>query len=768
MTTLNALQIMSAAQTPDASVESDVRAAPSRRSFLKVGAAAGGGLVASFTLPAFIGVANAADTPKPPPGPVPAEAAVGHAASKVSARPTGFAPNGFISIDRTGAVTFVMHKVEMGQGTFTSLPMLLAEELEVDVNKVKLAQAPPDSARYSDPLLGGQVTGGSTSVRSAYVPLRTAGATVRMMLVSAAAQTWKVDESTCSAADGVVTHAASGRKLSYGQLVEKAATLPVPTNVKLKDAKDFKLIGKSQHRLDTPGKINGTAQFGIDVQMKGLRVASVAASPVVGGKLATTNDAKAMAVKGVRQIVKIDNAVAVVGDHMWAAKQGLAALAPTWTDGANAGVSSAEINKQMAAASMAAGAVARNDGNAAAILAASANKIEAVYELPFLAHAPMEPINVTIDLKKDSCQIWCGTQVPTFAQGAAAKVSGLALDKVQIHNQLIGGGFGRRLEVDSVVQAVMFAKQIDGPVKFVWSREEDVQHDMYRPYYYDRLSAALDDKGQPTAWTHRVTGSSIMARFAPPAVVNGVDPDAVEGAKDLPYTIPNVHVDYVRHEPQGVPTAFWRGVGPTHNIFVVESFIDELAVKAGKDPVQYRVDLLGKSPREKAVLQLAASKAGWSQPIKPIEGRRVGRGVSVQFAFGSYMSQVVEVSVDKAGEVYVHRVVCAIDCGQVVNPNSLSAQIEGGVMFGISAALWGEITLDKGRVMQSNFHDYRVLRMNEAPVVEVHIVPSTEAPGGIGEPGTSALAPALANAVFAATGLRMRKLPLSSGGLKSA
>jgi isoquinoline 1-oxidoreductase beta subunit len=768
MTTLNALQAMSSAYTVDTTPDVELMAAPSRRSFLKVGAAAGGGLMASFTLPSFIGVANAADVPKPPPGPVPAEAAVGHAAAKVGAEAPGFAPNGFIRIDRAGVVTFVMHKVEMGQGTFTSLPMLLAEELEVDVNKVKLEQAPPDGKLYSDPLLGGQVTGGSTSIRAAYVPLRTAGATVRMMLVSAAAQTWKVDESTCSAANGVVTHKGTGRKLGYGQLVEKAATLPVPTNVKLKDPKDFKLIGKAHHRLDTEGKIKGTAQFGIDVQMKGLRVATVAASPVFGGKLATTDDAKAMAVKGVRQIVKIDGAVAVVGDHMWAAKQGLIALAPTWTDGPNANVSSADINKQMAEASLKGGAVARNDGNAAATVAASANKLEAVYELPFLAHAPMEPINITVDLKKDSCQIWCGTQVPTFAQGAASKVSGLPLEKVQVHNYLIGGGFGRRLEVDSVVQAVTFAKQIDGPVKFVWSREEDVQHDMYRPYYYDRLSASLDDKGQPTAWTHRVTGSSIMARFAPPAVINGVDSDAVEGAKDLPYTIPNVHVDYVRHEPQGIPTAFWRGVGPTHNIFVVESFIDELAAKAGKDPVQYRVDLLSKSPREKAVLQLAASKAGWGTPMKPIEGSRVGRGVSVQFAFGSYMSQVVEASIDKDGEITVHRVVCAVDCGQVVNPDTVQAQIQGGVMFGISAALWGEITLDKGRVMQSNFHNYRVLRMNEAPVVEVYIVPSTEAPGGLGEPGTSALAPALANAVYAATKQRIRKLPLSTGGLKEA
>ncbi|MDB5998524.1 MAG: aldehyde dehydrogenase [Rhizobacter sp.] len=746
-------------------------AAPSaaRRAFLKVGAATGGGLIASFTLPGFIGAARAADAATRPAGNAPAEAAVAHAAAAATEDAAGFAPSAFIRIDRAGLVTFVIHKVEMGQGTFTSMPMLLAEELEVDLAKVRLEQAPPDGQRYGDPLLGGQVTGGSTSVRGAYVPLRTAGATVRSMLVTAAAQTWQVDESACSVKNGVVTHAVSKRSLSYGQLVDRAAKLPVPTNVKLKDAKDFTLIGKPHHRLDSPDKVTGRTVFGIDVKLKGLKVATVAASPVVGGKLLTTQDAKALAVKGVRQVLRLDNAVAVVGDHMWAAKQGLAALAPTWSDGPNAGFSNAELVKQMDAASKAAGAVARNDGDAAKTVAAAAgaNRIEAIYELPFLAHAPMEPINVTVDLKKESCDIWLGTQVPTFAQGAASKVSGLPLDKVQVHNHYLGGGFGRRLEVDSVVQAVMFAKQVDGPVKFVWTREEDVQHDMYRPYYYDRLSASLDDKGMPTAWTHRVTGSSILARFAPGAVVNGVDSDAVEGAKDLPYAIPNIHVDYVRHEPP-VPTAFWRGVGPTHNIFVVESFIDELAAKAGKDPVQYRVDLLAKAPREKAVLQLAASKAGWDTPMKPVPGSRVGRGVSVQFAFGSYMAQVVEASVSKDGEVTVHRVVCAVDCGQVVNPDTVQAQIQGGVVFGISAALWGEITFDKGRVQQSNFHDYRVLRMSEAPVVEVHIVPSTEAPGGLGEPGTSALAPALANAVFAATGHRARKLPISSEGLKNA
>jgi isoquinoline 1-oxidoreductase beta subunit len=379
----------------------------------------------------------------------------------------------------------------------------------------------------------------------------------------------------------------------------------------------------------------------------------------------------------------------------------------------------------------------------------------------------MEPMNCTVDLRADGCDLYVGTQVPTFAQGAAAELTGLPPEKVRVHNHYLGGGFGRRLEVDFISQAVAFAKQVKQPVKFVWTREEDVQHDMYRPYYYDRLAATLDDKGKPLSWSHRVTGSSIMARFAPSAVKDGVDPDAVEGARDMPYAIPNVRVDYVRHEPP-VPTAFWRGVGPTHNIFVVESFIDELAVASKQDPLAFRRDLLDKSPRMRAVLNLAAEKAGWGQPLQPMPGRRVGRGLSTQFAFGSYMAQVAEISVGDDGGVRVHRVVCAVDCGQVVNPDTVVAQIESGVIFGLTAALWNEITFDKGRVQQSNFHDYRMMRMNEAPRIEVHIAQSSDAPGGIGEPGTAAAAPALVNAIYAATGQRLRKLPVAAAQLKNA
>jgi isoquinoline 1-oxidoreductase beta subunit len=725
-----------------------------RRRFMQLGAAAGGGLLFGFSL--FGCQEKDGNRKEPPP-----EKAVGHAATAASNEAPGLARDAFIRIDRDGIVTFIVHKVEMGQGTFTALPMLLAEEMGADLGKVRLEQAPADNKLYSDPLLGGQVTGGSTSIRGAYKPMREAGAMVRTVLVQAAAQNWNVDPSTCQVVAGTVRHQDSGRSAGFGELVDAAARLPLPKEVKLKHTADFTLVGKPMKRLDSAIKTNGQAQFGIDARLPNMAIATVAACPVPGGKLAGVDEQKALAVKGVRQVLKLDNAVAVVADHMWAAKQGLAAAAPRWDAGANGKLGTAAIVTDMMKASEKAGAVAENKGDALKALGQDGGRrVDALYELPFLAHATMEPMNCTVDLREDRCELWLGTQVPSFAQGAAAKITGLPLEQVKVHNHYIGGGFGRRLEVDYVAQAVSFAKMSKGgPIKFVWTREEDIAHDMFRPYYVDRLSARLDDKGMVSAWFHRVTGSSIMARFAPPAVKDGVDPDAVEGARELQYAIPATRVEYVRHEPP-VPTAFWRGVGPTHNIFVVESFVDELAAASKMDPVAFRRQMLAKSPRTLAVLNLAAGKAGWGKPLAPIAGRRVGRGVSCQFAFGSYMAQVAEVSVGADGEVRLHRVVCAVDCGQNVNPDTIVAQIEGGIVFGASAALWGEITLENGRVQQSNFGDYRVMRMSEAPAVEVYIVRSTDDPGGIGEPGTSGIAPALANAVFAATGKRVRKLPI--------
>jgi isoquinoline 1-oxidoreductase beta subunit len=577
------------------------------------------------------------------------------------------------------------------------------------------------------------------------------------MLVAAAAQTWNVDAASCRAEKGVVTHTPTGRTLRYGALADKAATLPVPAQVVLKDPREFKLIGTPAKRLDTPAKVNGTAQFGIDVRLPGMNIATVAASPVVGGKLAFVDDSKAKAIPGVRQIVRLDDAVAVVADNMWAAKRGLKALTLRWEDGPNGTIATADVVRGLAAAAETPGVVARNEGDAPGVIAGASRKIESVYEAPFLAHAALEPINCTVHVRPDRCEVWTGSQVLSRVQAAAAKVTGLPLEKVVVHNFYLGGAFGRRLEVDYVPQAVRIGQQVQGPVKVIWTREEDIRHDVVRPYYYDRIAAAVDARGMPTAWTHRLVGPSIMARWAPPAVTNGIDPDAVDGAVELLYDIPAIRVEYVRHEEPALNTGFWRGVGVTHNTFVIESFIDELAAAAKQDPVAYRRALLGKSARARAVLDVAAREAGWGRPLP--QGR--GRGVSVLYSsWGSYLAAVAEVSVSEASEVRVHRVVCAVDCGTVVNPDTVKAQIEGGIIFGIGGALWGEVTLEKGRIQQSNFHDVRVLRINEAPAIAVHLVRNLEAPGGIGEPGTAVTAPAVANAVFAATGKRIRKLPL--------
>jgi len=709
----------------------------SRRDFLVAGAASGGGLLLGWHINAGPRVAAAAS----------------------SAAPPIFAPNAFIRIGTDGRVILIMCQVEMGQGTYTSMPMLLAEELEVGLDQVELEHAPPDDKLYANPLFGDQETGASTSVRMFYEPLRRAGATARTMLVAAAAQTWNVDPASCQARKGVVIHAPTGRELSYGALADKAAGLPVPTQVALKEPKEFKLIGTPAKRLDTPAKVNGTAQFGIDVRLPGMKIATVAASPVVGGKLVGVDESKAKAIKGVRQIVRLDDAVAVVADHMWAATEALAALEIRWDDGPNATLSTDDVVRGLAAAAETPGVVVRNEGDAAAAFALAPKKLESVYEVPFLTHAAMEPINCTVHVRPDRCEVWTGSQVLSRAQAGAAKVTGLPLSKVVVHNHYLGGGFGRRLEFDYVTQAVRIAQQVEGPVKVIWTREEDIQHDVYRPYYYDRLAAGVNADGQPIAWTHRLVGPAILARFLPPAFKDGIDPDAVDGAAQLLYDIPAIRVEYVRHEEPVLNTGFWRGVGVTHNTFVIESFIDELAAAAKADPFEYRRALLARSPRARAVLELAAQRAGWGANLPA--GR--GRGIALMYsAWDTYVAQVAEVAVSQAGEVRVHRVVCAVDCGTVVNPDTVKGQIEGGVIFGIGGALWGEVTLKNGRVEQSNFHDVRVLRINETPAIEVHLVRNGEAPGGIGEPGTAVTAPALANAIFAATGKRIRKLPLEN------
>ncbi len=708
----------------------------SRRSFLQAGAAAGGGLLLSLSLPFPNRDAEAAAV---------------------------FAPNAFIRIERDGQIVLTMPYVEMGQGTYTSIPMLIAEELEVGLKQVQVEHAPPNEKLYGNPLLGGiQVTGNSNAIRASWQPLREAGATARAMLIAAAAKRWNVDPASCRALNGEVLHAPSGRRLKYGELAADAAHLPVPAKVALKRPEDFKLIGTPAKRLDTPPKVNGTAVYGIDVRPPGVKFATLAQSPVFGGRVKSVDDAAAKVVKGVRQIVRLDDAVAVVADHMGAAKKGIAALVIEWDNGPHAKLDTDAIAGELEKATLHAGAVAQNIGNVEAGMAGAVTKVEVAYQVPFLAHATMEPMNCTVRVRKDECEVWVGSQVLARVQAAAAKTAGVPLEKVVVHNHLLGGGFGRRLEVDGVIRAVEIAKHVDGPVKVVWTREEDIQHDMYRPYFFDRFSAGLDEKGKPVAWIHRYAGSSIIARWVPPFFNNGLDPDTTEGAIDLVYALPNMRVEYLRVEPPAIPTAFWRSVGPSHTVFVVESFMDELAAAAKQDPVAYRLALLDKTPRAKAVLALAAQKAGWDQPLP----ERVGRGVSIQHVFATDMAQVAEVEVGKDGAVRVRRVVCAVDCGTVVNPDTVQAQIQSAIIFGITAALHGEVTLKDGRVQQSNFDTYQMLRMNEAPAIEVHIVRSFEPPGGMGECGTSCIVPAVANAIFAATGKRLRKMPVDTAALK--
>ena len=665
-----------------------------------------------------------------------------------------FAPNAFVRIDSSGKTTLVMPQVEMGQGVYTSISMIMAEELDVDFSQVTLEHAPPSDKLYGNPMFGIQATGNSNSIRAWWKPLRTASASARAMLVQAAAQQWQIDPASCTTANSEVVHKASGRRLSYGALALAASSEVPPKDVPLKDPKDFVLIGKPLKRLDTPDKVNGKAVYGIDAMLPGMKFATLKTCPVFGGKVAKVDDSAARKIPGVQKVVVLDDLVAVVGDHMWAAKQGLDAVVIDWDEGPNAGVSSKDIWRDLRASSEKDGAVAKSVGDIAKGFS-TGDKLEASYELPFLAHATMEPVNATVHLTPDACEIWTGTQIMTRVQSEAAKAAGLPIEKVIVNNHLLGGGFGRKLEPDMVIAAVRIAKHVDGPVKVVWTREEDIQHDVYRPVYRDTIAATLSG-GKIVGWKYRVSGSSIMARWFPPGFQNGVDIDGVDSAIDIPYEIPNLHVEFVRAEPPAVPTGFWRGVGPNNNVFAIECFMDELARKAGKDPIDFRRSMLANQPRFLAALNLAAEKSNWGQPLPA----RVGRGVSVQPSFASFIATVVEAEVDEQGEVHLRRVTCAVDTGIAVNPDTVMAQLEGGLIFGLTAALYGEITIEKGRVQQSNFNDYRMLRIDQAPKIDVHIVKSGEAPGGIGETGVTAGPPALRNAILAATGVALRRLPI--------
>lgn len=672
--------------------------------------------------------------------------------------PSGARMNAFIHVAPNGRVTLTMPGVEMGQGVYTSQSMCLAEELDVDLEQVVPAHAPPDQANYGNPVFVVQATGGSTTTAAWFLPLRRAGATARTLLVQAAASTWGVDPASLATDRGVVTHAATRRSLRYGQLASRAASLQPPREIKLKDPSQFRLIGKSVRRIDTADKSAGKTVFGIDVVRPEMKVATIKASPVLGGKIAKVDQAAALAVPGVRGVVVLDDLVAVVGDHMWAALQGMRALVIEWLPGPNSTLDQAQLWQGLERASSNSGVAAQKEGEALEKLK-EGTLFEATYEFPLLAHAAMEPMNCTVHVHDGICEVWVGTQAPGMAQAQAAQVLGIEPSKVTINNHYIGGGFGRRLEVDGIVKATRIAQHVEGPVKIVWTREEDIYQDRFRPLYNERLKARVEG-GKIVAWHHRVTGPSIMARWLPPAFQGGIDVDAVDGAVKPPYDVGAILVDYMRHELP-FEVGFWRGVGPNGSACAVELFLDLIAHQTHVDPVAFRRGLLGKTPRALAVVNLVAQQAGWGAPVSASPfGARVGRGFALLSGFGSYLACIAEVAVSDEGDVRVTRVDVAADCGRVVNPDTLVAQIQGGVVFGITAVLYNQITLAKGRIEQSNFNNYRMLRIDEMPRIEAHIVNSAENPGGIGEPGTVVAQPAIVNAVFAATGVRITRMPI--------
>ena len=712
---------------------------PSRRQFLKTTALAGGGLLLSFHIPAF----------GKQPG-IPAA--------------TSFIPNAFIRIGTDEIVTVIVNHSEMGQGSYTAMPMMLADELDADWSKVRVESAPVDPV-YNHPGFGMMATGGSTSTWVEWDRFRKAGATGRYMLIEAAAQTWNVEASTCKTEKGFVIHTTTGKKLSYGQLVDKAATIKAPADIKLKDPKDFKFIGKPVKRLDSPAKTNGTAVFGLDIKVPGLLTALIARPPVFGGKVKSFNADKAKAIAGVKEVVQIDRGIAVVATGFWAAKLGREALEIDWDNGALSALNSTEQAKQYEELANQTGAVAKNEGDVNAAKEKAVKKIEEAYDLPYLAHSPMEPLNCVADVKADSCEIWVGTQFQTMDMMTASFITGLKPEQIKLHTTLLGGGFGRRAVLDShfVSEAVQVSKAIKAPVKVVWTREDDIKGGYYRPKAHHKMSVGLDAAGKPLYWQHHVVCQSfaVGTPLEGMMVQNGVDGLAVEGVANLPYHVPNLHVAW-NMAPNGIPTLWWRSVGSSHTAFAVEGMIDEMAKAAGKDPYQYRRMLLEKHPRLLKVLDTVAQKAGWAKPAAP--GR--GKGIAIHESFGSVVAHVAEVSITPNKTLKVHKMVCAIDCGQVVNPDTVTAQMEGCIAFGLTAALYGEITFENGKVKQSNFNNYKMLRINEMPQVEVHILDSTEKMGGVGEPGVPSVAPAVMNALFMLTGKRVRSLPLRPDDLK--
>jgi len=668
--------------------------------------------------------------------------------------------NAWVQIAPDDSVTLQIDKSEMGQGISTALSMILADELDLDWKKIRTEFAPA-APQYFNPIFGMQGTGGSSSVRGSWEPLAKAGAAAREMLVATAAKRWGVAADACHTENSAVVNTATGKRLTYGSLVEEAAKLPVPVNPKRKEAKDYKFIGKPTKRIDSPVKVNGRAEFGIDVRQPKMLHAVVARCPVFGGKVKSFDATKAKSVSGVKNVVQISTGVAVVADNSWSAMEGRRALEINWDEGPNAKNSSEAIRKLYHERLEQTGAIARKEGDADSAMSGAATKVDAVYEVPFLAHATMEPMNCTADVRADGCDVYAPTQFQTVNQLTAAKVAGLKPEQVRIHTTYLGGGFGRRAEEDFIIEAVELSKAMSVPVQVTWTREDDMQADYYRPAVMVRLTAGLDGSGKAVALKSRVVAPSIMSRFFPGSVKNGIDETAVEGLATLKYEVPNFLVEYVMTDP-GVPVGFWRSVGCSHNGYIAECFVDEMARAAGKDPLEFRRMMLAKEPRPLGALNLAAEKAGWDKPLAA--GRY--RGIAIVESFGSFVAEVADIRLDrKAKTMQVHRVVAAVDCGRYVNPETIRAQIEGGIIYGLTAALKGEITIANGRVEQSNFNDYDMVRINEAPLVEVHIVESKDGPGGIGEPGTPPIAPAVCNAIFSATGRPVRRLPIKAEDL---
>ncbi|ODV04029.1 MAG: twin-arginine translocation pathway signal protein [Thiobacillus sp. SCN 63-57] len=724
----------------------------SRRRFLQGGA----GLTLGFCLPALA-------APLAGPGKA-GEGAVG---------PIHFEPNAFLRIGTDNTVTVLSKHLEMGQGTYTGLATILADELDADWNRVRVEGAPADAKRYNNLFWGpAQGTGGSTAMANSWEQMRRAGAAGRAMLVSAAAIKWNVPAAEIMVRDGVVSHAKSKRRASFGELAVDAATLPVPTDLKLKDPKDFRLIGKQAKRKDSADKTNGQARFTQDVQLPGMLVAVVAHPPRFGATVKAFDARRAKAVKGVVDVVQIPQGVAVLASDTWSAKKGRDALSVSWDESQAFKLGSEEIFARYRELAKTPGLVAHQSGDADQAFGKAARVVRASYDFPYLAHAAMEPMNCVIRLGSDGCEVWNGEQMQTGDQYALAGLFGLKPEQVTIHMLYAGGSFGRRASShsDYVLEAAQIVKAINGkaPVKLVWMREDDMRAGYYRPLFHHALEAAVDDKGRLTGWRHRLVGQSIVAgtAFEKNLVKDGIDQVSVEGAANLPYAIPNMKVDLHTPKDIPVPVLWWRSVGSSHTAYSTETFLDQVAGAMGKDPVALRLELLATHPRHAGVLKLAAEKAGWGTPLKPGKpGERRGRGVAVHESFNSYVAQVAEVTVAKDGSIKVDRIVCAVDCGIAINPDNVRAQVQGAIGFALSAALHGEITLKEGRVEQGNFDGYPPLRIHEMPVVAVHIVPSAAAPSGIGEPGVPPAAPAVANAIAAATGKHLTRMPFNTAEL---